>query len=215
MKITSILAGATLFALGLGAFSSASAQPRGNNNRAQGGGAALPLPEGVRRVVSIDAYNVLLAEFERDGKRGMSPLIVRHIYSGGIARLFGGTSIPTEQFISPGVLGGGNNGGQGGIGGGIGGFGAGGVGGGQGGVTGIGGGGFGGGGFGGAQGGGGFGGGFGGAQQGGVGGFGGFLMRPVAKTPIGNSAQTPRKSPNSELDEMFDESLDEIREEGN
>jgi hypothetical protein len=100
---------------------------------------------------------------------------VLHIYAGGLAQLFqNATVIKTEDFVSPGSLGGSSNGGNGGgnnrggssrsgiggIGGGGGGFG-GGIGGGSGGIGGIGGGGggFGGGGFGG--GGGGFGGGFG------------------------------------------------------
>ncbi|HEX9996792.1 MAG TPA: hypothetical protein VGB45_06590 [Abditibacterium sp.] len=208
MKFTNILAGATLFAASFGLVAVVSAQPRGNN-RAQGaGGGALPLPEGVRRVVSIDAYNVLLAEYERDGQRGMSPIIVRHIYSGGVARLFGGTSIPTEQFISPGATGGagGAQGGRQGIGGNVGGFGATGVGGNQGGAQGgIGG-------LGGVN----TGGGAQGTTGGFGGGFGGFLMRPVPQ-PQQLKAQRPtaRKSPNDELDELFDETLDETMEERN
>lgn len=179
MKTTLFLLGAALLSLGTGAQAQfgggGQGQVNGNggNNRggAQGrggrnGGATFPLPEGVESVVSIDALNQLLVLSNRDGKRVLTPVIVRHIYSGGIAQLFGGSSIPTEIFVSPGVLGGGQNGGGGG------GFGGGGRGGGQ--NGGFGGGGFGGGGFGGQT--GGFGGGgFGGVQTG-V----GFQRRPSA-----------------------------------
>jgi hypothetical protein len=125
MKKSLFLASATLFALSV----SASAQQFGNNNqgnnnqgnfnqnnnrnnnRNQNGGATLPLPEGVKSLVSIDAYNMLLAEVDNDGQTDYAPIIVRHVYSGGIARLFGGTSVPTDQFVSPGQLNGNNNGG--------------------------------------------------------------------------------------------------------
>ena len=121
MKKSLFLVGASLLALNI----STEAQNRGNRNNNGGnnnganrnngggnnGGATFPLPEGVESVVSIDAYNILMAQTNRDGKRDLSPIIVRHIYSGGVARLFGGSTIPTEQFVSPGTFGGGNNGG--------------------------------------------------------------------------------------------------------
>lgn len=121
MKTSLFLVGAALLALGVGA----QAQNRGNgrnngggnrNNGGNGGngGATFPLPEGVESLVSIDAYNILLAQTNRDGKRDLSPIIIKHIYSGGVARLFGGTTIPTEQFVSPGAFGGGNGNGNGG-----------------------------------------------------------------------------------------------------
>lgn len=57
------------------------------------------------------------------------PIIINHVYAGGIALLFGGFAIPTEIFVTPGVRGGGGNQGVGvtgtgtggGLGGGIGG----------------------------------------------------------------------------------------------
>ncbi len=101
-------------------------------------------------------------------------IIVRHIYAGGIALLFGGTVLPTQPFVSPQQSGGGNGGrgNSGGNRGGVGGFSGGQIGGGGGG---FGGGGFGGGGFGGGSsiGGVGGGGGFGGGSSIGGGGFGG------------------------------------------
>ena len=120
MKTSLFLVGAALLVIGTGA----QAQQRGfggngngngrnnagNNRGGNNGGAALPLPEGVESVVSIDAFNILLAQTNRDGRRDLSPSIVRHIYSGGVAKLFGGGSIPTEQFVTPGALGGGNGG---------------------------------------------------------------------------------------------------------
>lgn len=94
MKISLLLTGATLLALSLNAGAQTQPNPRD--------AATLPLPEGVKRVVSIDAYNVLLAETERDGARGFGLITVRHIYAGGLALLFGGGIIPTQQFVSPG-----------------------------------------------------------------------------------------------------------------
>ncbi|BCM92287.1 hypothetical protein IAD21_04166 [Abditibacteriota bacterium] len=91
-----------------------------NNNNNQGGqqnrnGGTLPLPQGVDRVISIDAYNILLAESkdEDSGDSIYTPIVVRHVYSGGMAALFGGTSIPTAQFVSPGSQNGGNGNGNG------------------------------------------------------------------------------------------------------
>ncbi len=56
------------------------------------------LPPGVSKLVSIDAQNVLLAELT-NGQYQL--LAVQHVYSGGIARLFGGAVIPTAAFVSP------------------------------------------------------------------------------------------------------------------
>ena len=145
MKTTLLLVGAALLSAGTSAQAQFGQGNRGNNrgngrNTQGNGGGALPLPEGVERVVSIDAFNILLAQTNRNGQRDLSPIIVRHIYSGGVARLFGGDTVPTELFVTPGAFGGANNGrngggnrggfGQtgiggagGGLGGGIGGFG--------------------------------------------------------------------------------------------
>lgn len=82
----------------------------GNNRGGQNRNATLPLPDGVDKVVSIDAYNTLIAQSkDDDGNRTYSTIPVQHIYSGGIAALFGGASIPTQQFVSPAQ----NNNGQG------------------------------------------------------------------------------------------------------
>lgn len=174
MKKSLLLVGAALLALGTQAQAQNRANNRGggnnanntNQNRGGNNGGVLPLPEGLESVVSIDAFNILLAQINRDGRRDLSPIIVRHIYSGGVARLFGGSSVPTEQFVTPGTFGGGNGGGNGGARGG-GGFQNGGQNGGQ--NTGFGGGGT----RGGTQGGGQNSGGFGGGGN-----FGSFQMRP-------------------------------------
>ncbi len=93
MKTSLFFSGATLLALSLGA----GAQTRPNLR----GGATLPLPEGVKRVVALDAYNVLLTQNERDGGRSFGLIAPRHVYAGALARLFGGAIIPTQQFVSP------------------------------------------------------------------------------------------------------------------
>ncbi|HVF11244.1 MAG TPA: hypothetical protein VNA16_10595, partial [Abditibacteriaceae bacterium] len=75
----------------------------------------IKLPSDVRQVISIDAHNVLLAETadpDEPTESEYAALVVRHVYSGGIARILGGTVIPTEIFVSPafnkGGFGGGN-----------------------------------------------------------------------------------------------------------
>jgi hypothetical protein len=68
------------------------------------GGGVLDLPEGISRVIAIDAHNILLAETNPEvtnEPRKIVPITVRHVYAGGIARLFGGEVVPTEQFVSP------------------------------------------------------------------------------------------------------------------
>ena len=88
-----------------------------NNAFGRNGGAVFELPSSVQNVVSIDALNMIIIaqDGERDGETRYTPSIIQHVYSGGIARLFGGTSVPTAQFATPGLLGGGNqNGGFGG-----------------------------------------------------------------------------------------------------
>jgi hypothetical protein len=55
-------------------------------------------PSGVAKIVSIDAQNMLLSQLA-NGEYQL--LTVRHVYSGGIARLFGGVTVPTAYFVSP------------------------------------------------------------------------------------------------------------------
>ena len=154
---------------------------QGGANGGANGGAVFQLPPSVQNVVSIDALNmiVIASEGAREGETQYTPTIIQHVYSGGIARLFGGAVVPTAQFATPGLM---NGGGQGGNN--NGGFGANGV---QNGFNGAGGinngGGFGGGGFGG----GGFGGG--GFQNGALGGNG---FNTQAANPIVNLRVRPR-----------------------
>ena len=90
-------------------------QQRGGNNQNNAfgaqGGAVFQLPPSVQNVVSIDALNMLIiaSDGEREGETQYTPTIIQHVYSGGIARLFGGTVVPTAQFVSPGVMNGGGN----------------------------------------------------------------------------------------------------------
>ena len=103
----------------------AGAQPQrgnanGNNNFGAQNGAIFQLPPSVQNVVSIDALNMIIvaSDGEREGDTIYTPSIIQHVYSGGIARLFGGTAVPTAQFATPGLMngnnGGNNNGGFGG-----------------------------------------------------------------------------------------------------
>ena len=85
-------------------------QPRQNQNQnqnnafGQNGGAIFQLPPSVKDVVSVDAQNMVIIVSEKDGETRYTPTIIKHVYSGGIARLFGGTIIPTAQFVTPGVM---------------------------------------------------------------------------------------------------------------
>ncbi len=85
----------------------------GNNFGAQGG-AVFQLPPSVQNVVSIDAFNMLIiaSDGARRDETQYTPTIIQHVYSGGIARLFGGASVPTAQFATPGQFGGGGLGNQ-------------------------------------------------------------------------------------------------------
>ena len=70
----------------------------------QTNGGVLDLPEGISRVIAVDAHNILLAETDPEATnepKKIVPLTVRHVYAGGIAKLFGGEVVPTEQFVSP------------------------------------------------------------------------------------------------------------------
>ena len=84
------------FALSLSCLATAHAQ----QNRSSG---VLPLPPGISRLIAVDAQNTLLAETtgENGEPRQFFALPVRHVYAGGLARLFGGTVVPTAPFVSP------------------------------------------------------------------------------------------------------------------
>ena len=88
-----------------GALCALSALPVLAQTRAQpapgAGGAVFQLPPSVKNVVSIDAHNLLIIESERNGQTQYTTSLVKHVYSGGIARVFGGTVVPTAVFVSP------------------------------------------------------------------------------------------------------------------
>lgn len=90
----------------LAAPASTQAQPATRWQR--GGNAAsapLQLPQGVEKLISIDAHNFLFVETrdpENPDDRQYSVIKPQHIYSGGIAQLFGGTVVSTAQFLIPG-----------------------------------------------------------------------------------------------------------------
>ena len=85
------------------------------NAQNQPNGAVFPLPPNVQNVVSIDAQNLLIYQSQTNGQTVYTPSIVQHVYSGGIARLFGGTVIPTAQFATPGLFNQANRNGQTGV----------------------------------------------------------------------------------------------------
>lgn len=73
-----------------------------------GNGAVFPLPPGVQQVVSIDAQNSLLVASQNDAgdpATQINLIEIQHVYSGGIARLFGGTVLPAAMFLTPGFAG--------------------------------------------------------------------------------------------------------------
>jgi hypothetical protein len=92
-------------ALAIAAALPATAQPATTAQSATGGNGVLQLPPGVEQLVSIDAHNILLAQLrdpDNPDRRSYAVIVPQHVYSGGLARLFGGTVIPTEQFLVPG-----------------------------------------------------------------------------------------------------------------
>ena len=106
------LAGALLCTPALAQFGQGRGGNVGGANQNQfgaGGGAVFQLPPSVQNVVSIDALNTLIiaSDGERPGETQYTPVLIKHVYSGGIARLFGGTAVPTAQFASPGLMNGG------------------------------------------------------------------------------------------------------------
>ena len=90
----------------------AQGQGQNNGNFGAGGGATFQLPPSVQNVVSIDALNIVIiaSDGEQPGQTRYTPTRIQHVYSGGIARLFGGSSVPTAQFATPGAM---NNNGNG------------------------------------------------------------------------------------------------------
>lgn len=79
----------------------------------QNGRSVLPLPKGITKVISVDSQNSLLVEMDDPDdptQKQYTVIRINHVYSGGIARLLGGTIIPTELLVSPGYSQGNGNG---------------------------------------------------------------------------------------------------------
>jgi len=79
-------------------------------NAQSGAQGVLRLPDNVTSITSVDAHNLIILETQEsseldDAPRQYSLYVPRHIYSGALARLFGGTVIPSELLISPGTAG--------------------------------------------------------------------------------------------------------------
>jgi hypothetical protein len=92
-----IVAGIT----GVSSLAAGTAQAQVASNTPTGGG-VMQLPKGVTKVVSIDTQNVLLVEsVDADGNKHYNIIRPRHVYSGGLARIFGGSIISTEQLVIP------------------------------------------------------------------------------------------------------------------
>jgi hypothetical protein len=85
------------------------AQTSRNSNSTNVQVGVIPLPRGVDRIVALDHSNQLLAQGREDDTVRTQVIQVKHVYAGGIARLFGGTVIPTAPFVSPGFSNGGFN----------------------------------------------------------------------------------------------------------
>jgi len=80
-------------------------------------GGALDLPKGITKIISIDAQNSLLVEVtDPDDLTNHQYLLIpiQHVYSYGIAKVFGGGNLPTAMFVSPASQGGGAINGAGG-----------------------------------------------------------------------------------------------------
>lgn len=124
--LTGALTGALLCTPALAQQPAQQRQGAGQNNAAgAGGNAVFQLPPSIQNVVSIDALNMIIiaSDGQRPGETQYTPSIIQHVYSGGIARLFGGTAVPTAQFATPGLMNGAQNGGNGNSGNSVGGFG--------------------------------------------------------------------------------------------
>jgi len=105
ISVASSSVASTVFTAAL-ALSVLSATAHAQSATTAGSGVLRP-PAGVTKIVSVDAHNVLIIETEDapDAPKQYSLIIPRHIFSGGIAALFGGSSIPTEMMVSPGMAG--------------------------------------------------------------------------------------------------------------
>lgn len=95
-------------ALSLGAaFSSANAQTASSSarNSTRGNTGIISLPPEISTVLSIDAHNSAIIGTRDpktpDAPERFSPYSPRHIYSGVLGRLFGGTITTTEEFVIP------------------------------------------------------------------------------------------------------------------
>lgn len=77
--------------------------------------ATLPLPDRIKAIAAIDAQNSFIAGAETESTTSLHYEIIplKHIYAGGIARLFGGMVIPTALMATPPLV---NTGGMGGLG---------------------------------------------------------------------------------------------------
>jgi hypothetical protein len=98
---STLLLAAASFAQDIPAQEFSTPEAPASQNRNNGG--VIKLPEGVSRVISIDAHNTLLAELEdaQTGAKEYRSFPIQHVYSGGIAKVMGGDIVPTEPFVSP------------------------------------------------------------------------------------------------------------------
>lgn len=105
ISVASSSVAATFFSAAL-ALSALSATAHAQSATTAASGVLRP-PSGVTKIVSVDAHNVLIVETEDapDAPKQYSLIIPRHIYSGSLARLFGGSVIPAEMMVSPGMAG--------------------------------------------------------------------------------------------------------------
>jgi len=106
-----ILSAALLASAALAQAAPAQAPLASTTSQAQGG--VLPLPDGVDRLVGLDAQNTAVAQMRPEVGQDVHyhVILVKHVYVGGIVALFGGTIVPTAPFVSPGMAQGGNFGG--------------------------------------------------------------------------------------------------------
>lgn len=97
-SVTKWIVAGLVWTTGLGA-GAAQAQTAPNT---QAAGGTMQLPKGVTKIVSIDSQNILLVEsVDEDGKKHYNIIQPRHVYSGGLARIFGGSVISTETLVIP------------------------------------------------------------------------------------------------------------------
>jgi hypothetical protein len=65
----------------------------------------LPASPAIETLVSIDAHNILIIGTRDENAPGAqteySQVAPRHIYSGGVVRVFGGVVMPAESFVIP------------------------------------------------------------------------------------------------------------------